>query len=238
MEPPPLPWGEQNGQMCQMCQNGQQSWLEKRVEKCGCHPSGLGEVSPPRHHSGRSAGKCIQDGSAGKHGPGVLDSAAPGTTCPAAAAPSARRAGCQLLWNHWLPSHARRAAWHSLARGCPTCERSSGSRAPRPRTADSRLWDRRETQNGWARNSSREHLLRENSHSIWEQRGWMSVCVHVQACVLVCAGLCACAGPCACAGLHACAGLCACAGLWVSTHVLPNPKNASCFLQPPHRPCL
>lgn len=50
----------------------------------------------------------------------------------------------------------------SLTRDCPTCEWSSGNQAPRPRTADSRLWDRREIQNGWARNSSREHLLRDN----------------------------------------------------------------------------
>lgn len=45
--------------------------LQKRVGKCRCRLSGLGEVSPQRHHRGRgqSAGKRFQGGNANKRGP-------------------------------------------------------------------------------------------------------------------------------------------------------------------------
>ena len=142
--------------------------LEERVETCRCRPSGLGEVSPQRHHRGRSTGKRFQDGNANKRsrsaglcGPcfaGSLGRPLPWSSGPFRKA-ARLSASLESLTSFPPPTSG---LTQSLTRDCPTCERSSGNRAPRPRAADSRLWDRRAIQHGWARNSSREHLLRDN----------------------------------------------------------------------------
>lgn len=104
-----------------------------------------------------------------------------GPAFPVSQVASCRQACRQPVWSE-RPSTPNEQ-WHSLARGCPTCEGSGEKQAPQTRTADSRLRRRREIQsNGGARHSIHEHPQIRRMSAGRAERGR----VRVRACVCTC----------------------------------------------------
>ena len=139
--------------------------LETRVQNSRSHRLQGGPGSSPWLQRGRSGGQCSQDEkqtstsrSSGCLAPSLTGNRVQVLTKsqPEAAAPSRGKA---VGWPGGITLHASRAGTQSRTGGCPHWEPRTESQELRTRTADSRLRDRTEIQNGWARNSFHEHLL-------------------------------------------------------------------------------